>query len=574
MIKLLRYLKPYRARALLAPFAKLIETVSELLMPLVMAALIDNGIANKDPRYVWICAGIMAFLALFGFSACMVCQYLASVASMGMGAGIRRALHRKADTLTAGDLEKFGASSLVTRSVNDVAQVQTAVAMFIRLILRAPLLAIGGIVMLLVLDARLALISAIFVPLFALALWLVLKKSLPAYRTAQTQLDGVSRSIAENLNGVRAVRAFNRTEYERERFSGLNARYRRSATRAALYAALLSPLTQLIMNLAIVAVLWYSGFNPAAGAISAGNLIAFINYLTQIMFALNIAANLAPSFLRAASSAARINEVLETAPAFGAPANGVREGAPDAPALEFRGVCFSYGDGRGAVPESYVLNDINFRLEKGGVLGIIGGTGAGKSTLAALILRLYDCAAGEVLVDGVPVGDYDPQALRDKIGYVPQKAALFSGTVAENLRVGKEDATEEEMRAACELAQSWEFVSRIGFDARIEQGGKNLSGGQKQRLTIARALVRRPAILILDDSASALDYVTDYRLRSALKTMNGMTVVIVSQRVASIREAGRILVLDNGKAAGLGTHGELLRSCPLYEEICASQQLE
>ncbi|MDR1094741.1 MAG: ABC transporter ATP-binding protein/permease [Clostridiales bacterium] len=627
MIKLLRFIKPYRTRAALAPFAKLIETVSELFMPLVMAALIDNGIGGKDVRYVLVCAGILTFLALFGFSACLCCQYLAAVASMGMGAGIRRALHQKIDALTVGDLDKFGASSLVTRSVNDTAQVQQAVAMFIRLILRAPLLAAGGIVMLLVLDARLALITTVFVPLFALALWLVLRKSLPAYKKAQKQLDGVSRSISENLNGVRAVRAFNRTEHERGRFAALNGQYRGTATRAALYAALLSPLTQLIMNLAVAAVLWYSGYNPAGDVISAGSLIAFINYLTQIMLALNIAANLAPVLLRATASAQRINEVLDltpsgnsghfslsqpvtdcpskensptekeksvgvldgdtaevldmggalqekaaeffnrdTAEVLDQNAGGAfHENKENAPALEFRNVSFSY-DGK-----HEILSGINFTVKKGGVFGVIGGTGAGKSTLAALILRLHDCGGGDILADGADIRAWDLAALRGRIGFVPQKAALFQGTIADNLRVGKEGATEAEMRAACETAQAWEFVSGLGWDAPVAQGGKNFSGGQRQRLTIARALVRRPSVLILDDSASALDYATDYKLRAALKRLKGMTVVIVSQRVASVRGADQILALDGGKAAGLGTHKELLAACGLYREICASQ---
>jgi ATP-binding cassette subfamily B protein len=319
------------------------------------------------------------------------------------------------------------------------------------------------------------------------------------------------------------------------------------------------------MNLAVAAVLWYGGFNPAAGAIGAGSLIAFVNYLTQIMLALNIAATLAPTFLRAAASAARVNEVFDCTPAFEPPVNGAAAGVPGAPALEFRGVSFSY-DGK-----HDILSDISFTVKRGGVFGVIGGTGAGKSTLVGLIPRLYDCAAGEVLIDGVPAREYDLSALRSKVGYVPQRAALFSGTVAENLRVGKEDATDGEMRAACEIAQCTEFVSRAGFDAPVTQGGKNFSGGQRQRLTIARALIRRPSVLILDDSASALDYVTDYRLRAALKALKDMTVVIVSQRIASVRDADRILVLDGGRAAGLGTHEELLAECGLYKEICMSQ---
>lgn len=572
MFRLLKYLKPYKVQSILAPFAKFVETAAEISLPFLMAIIIDKMIPAGDTAGIIRLSVIMGIISIVGFIFCLTCQYLAAVSSMGFGAGIRRAMMRKIAALSHDDLDSFGTPSLVNRMTNDVSNVQLAVAMTIRLVMRAPFMCIGGIVMTMILDVRLSMILLIFIPIFALVILIVMRKNVPVYKSAQRRMDKTTMVLRENIQGVRVVRAFNESEGEKEHFESANDRYAKTAVRAGRIGALLSPATTLIMNFAVLAVVWFGGIrivNTEDTLFTAGKLIAFISYLTQIMMSMLVFANQTSVYTKASASAFRINQLLDARPSMHSPAEGLREGKPGAPTLVFKDVSFSYSGDNNA------LSDISFTAERGEVVGIIGGTGAGKSTLVNLIPRFYDCnSGGRVLVDGVSVDKYDLTVLRDKIGMVPQKAVLFDGTVADNLRWGKADATEAEMEAACRAAQSWDFVERLphGLDEPVSQGGKNFSGGQKQRLTIARALIKKPEILILDDAASALDYATDARLRVSLReTFADTTVIIVSQRVSAVRTADKIIVLSEGRMVGLGAHDNLLETCDIYREIYESQ---
>ncbi|MBP1549339.1 MAG: ABC transporter ATP-binding protein, partial [Oscillospiraceae bacterium] len=458
--------------------------------------------------------------------------------------------------------------SLITRITNDVNQVQSAVAMLIRLVVRAPFLVVGAAVMAMTIDVKLSLIFLAVIPLVAAVLYFIMSRSVPFYRVIQKKLDKISLITRESLSGARVIRAFSREEKEQERFDEANSDYAEISMRVGRLSALLNPLTYAIMNLAIAAIVWFGGFRVESGALTQGQVIAFVNYMTQISVALVVVANLVVLFTKAAASSTRINEVFEVETTI-VDGEGAKENE-NAPKIEFRDVSFSYSEnGDNAV------ENITFTLNKGETLGVIGGTGSGKSTLVNLIPRFYDAEQGEVLIDGENVKNYTLDALRSKIGVVPQKAMLFSGTIAENLRWGDANATDAELVKAAEIAQAKEFIDKMpdGFDTIINQGGRNLSGGQKQRLTIARALVGNPEILILDDSASALDFATDAALRKAIAThTDNMTVIIVSQRATSIKYADKIIVLDDGEAVGLGTHEQLMESCEVYREIVMSQE--
>lgn len=554
---------------ILGPFFKLVEAVFELIVPLVMADIIDVGVSTGDTGYIWSRGGLMVLLGVVGLGSALVCQFYASRASQGFGTTLRRELFAHMNTLSHAEIDKFGTPSLITRITNDVNQLQVAVAMLIRLVIRAPFLVIGAVVMAVILDWQISVIFLITVPLIALALYFVMSRSIPFYKTLQKKLDGISLITRESLSGARVIRAFSRQGEEQERFDEASGSLTRTAERVGKLSALLNPMTTVIINAAIIAIVWFSGWRVESGGMMQGEIIALVNYMTQIMLALVVVANLIVLFTKASASAVRVNEVLDTQPSIVEQADKAPEVPADAPRIQFEDVSFCYPGS-----DQYALKGASITIRPGETVGIIGGTGSGKSTLIGLIPRFYDAAKGIVRVDGVDVRDYPLDDLRKKVGMVPQRTVLFGGTVAENLRWGKQDATEQELWQALDTAQCTEFVERLPekLETPISQGGKNLSGGQKQRLTIARALIARPDILILDDSSSALDFATDAALRRALKAQEGgMTVLMVSQRASSIRHADQILVLDHGEAVGLGTHDQLMESCEVYREICLSQ---
>lgn len=573
MLKFARFLKQFKKEVLIGPVFKLTEAVFELIVPLVMAQIIDVGIANGDRGYVLRMGGVMVLLGLVGLGCALICQYCAARASQGFGTVLRSEMFRHINTLSHGEIDQIGTPSLITRITNDVNQLQLAVAMLIRLVVRAPFLVIGATVMALLLDWKLACIFFVAAPLMALVLYLVMSRSIPFYRIIQKKLDRISLITRENLSGVRVIRAFSRQEKEKERFAQASEDQMSTSIAVGRISALLNPLTSAIINLAIAAVIWFGGFRVDAGGMTQGEVIAFVNYLNQILLAMIVVANLVVIFTKAAASATRVDEVLELHPSIvnrvSRPAQEV-EGSPE---IAFDAVSFAYPDAG-----AYSLSDISFTVARGQTLGIIGGTGCGKSTLVNLIPRFYEVSQGSLKVDGVDVRDYPMDQLRGKVGIVPQRAVLFSGTLRQNMQWRKQDATDEEIWQALETAQAASFVRKMpdGLDSVILQGGKNLSGGQKQRLTIARALVGEPEILILDDSASALDFATDAALRQAIAKFsagrgNRMTTIIVSQRANTVRYADQIVVLDDGRATGIGTHEQLLESCQTYREIYWSQ---
>ena len=568
MLRLARFLKPFRKEVIIGPIFKLTEAVFELIVPLVMAKIIDVGVKNGDGGYVLRMGGVMVLLGVVGLACALICQYCAARASQGFGTVVRRELYAHINKLSHAEIDRIGTPSLINRITGDVNQLQVAVAMLIRLVVRAPFLVIGATVMAMTLDFKLSLIFLLAAPLIALVLYGVMSKSVPFYRAIQKKLDRVSLITRENLTGVRVIRAFSKQDAERERFREASGDLSDTAVRVGKLSALLSPVTFLIMNTAIIAILWFGGVRVESGALSQGQIIALVNYMNQILLALIVVANLVVIFTKASASGARVQQVFDLQPS-------VQEGkaepkrVPGSPKVEFQNVSFSYDAGG-----ELELDSISFAVQPGQTVGIIGGTGSGKSTLVNLIPRFYDASQGSVLVDGVDVRDYPFEQLRGQIGVVPQKAVLFTGTIRENMRWGKRDAADGEIEETLAIAQAGEFVDQLpdGLDTMILQGGKNLSGGQKQRLTIARALVGRPDILILDDSASALDFATDAALRRAIsRETEGMTVFLVSQRASTVRYADQILVLHDGRLCGVGTHAALLESCGEYREICYSQ---
>lgn len=563
-----RYLGSVKQYVIIGQTSKLIEAIFEVIVPLIMAAIVDNGIkGNMGKGYVYKMGGVLVLLGVLGLCFALICQYLASKASQRVGTVMRNDMFRHINSLSHAELDRLGTPSLITRLTNDINQVQQAVAMFIRLVVRAPFIVIGSAIMAMSIDLKLSVIFVIIIPLVVLVLYLIMSRSIKYYKVIQKKLDRISLVTREGLSGVRVIRAFSRQDTEQKRFDEANDDYLDISLRVGRLSALLNPLTYVILNLAIAAIVWYGGVGVDTGRLTQGEVIAFVNYMTQISLALVVVANLVVLFTKAAASSARINEVLDIEPSI---KNGTeKDGAGSENAVEFSHVYFSYNNSG-----EYALEDIDLTAKKGETIGVIGGTGSGKSTLASLIPRFYDISKGELKINGTNAADYDTTALRQKVGVVPQKAVLFSGTIAENMRWGKRDATDEEIWKALETAQAKEFVEKMpdGLDTHIAQGGKNLSGGQKQRLTIARALVSQPDILILDDSASALDFATDAALRKAIaQNTTGMTTFIISQRANSIMQADKIIVLDDGRQAGLGTHRELLESCGVYREICYSQ---
>ncbi|BDF58879.1 multidrug ABC transporter ATP-binding protein [Christensenellaceae bacterium] len=572
MQKLAKYLKNYKKEVILGPIFKLTEAVLELIVPLIMANIIDIGIKNNDSEYVWHMGGVMILLAAIGLTCALICQFFAAKASQGFGTDLRNTMFAHIGSLSHAEIDKLGTPSLVTRITNDINQLQVAVAMLIRLVIRAPFLVIGATVMAVIIDAQMSIIFLVAAVIVAVIVYLIMSRSVPFYRAIQKLLDRVSLLTRENLSGARVIRAFSKQEKEKKRFGETVDEQKEAAIRVGKISALLNPLTYLVINLGIVAIIWFGGGAVNTGHLEQGQIIALVNYMTQILLALIVVANLVVIFTKASASAARVNEVLDTQSSLNDDGNAFKEvsAKQGAPRIEFERVSFAYS-GSGA---QAALTDVSVRIYKGQTIGVIGGTGSGKSTFVNLIPRFYDATQGKVYVNGVDVRDYTFADLRGMIGIVPQRAVLFTGTIRDNMRWRDDRATDEEIIEALRVAQAWEFVGKMpqGLDTPILQGGQNLSGGQKQRLTIARALVGDPQILILDDSASALDFATDAALRKAIRQFGrGITVIMVSQRQATIRNADKIIVFDEGSVAGIGTHDELFETNEVYREICLSQ---
>ncbi len=572
MRKLLIYLKGYYREAVLAPLFKMLEASFELAVPLVMANIIDVGIRNQDEPYIWKMCTVMIFLGIIGLICSVTAQYFSAKAAMGFSTALRRSLFMHIHSLSYRELDLLGTPTLITRITSDVNQAQTGVNLVLRLFLRSPFIVAGAVIMSFTINLEMALIFVVAVPLISLVIYLIMKATVPIYKEVQKYLDRISRITRENHVGIRVIRAFCRQKEEIEEFEKNNALYTKIQIAAGKISALLNPATYVIVNLAIVAILWSGSIQADAGKITQGEIVALVNYMTQILVALLALANLIVAVTKATASGARLNEIFEIEPSLSDEGTEIQKEKKDQDRVRFENVDYTY-----AGSSAPALENISFEVKAGETVGVIGGTGSGKTTLINLIPRFYDVNAGSIRVDGIRVERYPFWQLRGKIGLVPQHAVLFKGTVRENMRWGKSDATDEEIWEALNIAQADTFVreKKGGLDSLISQGGTNLSGGQRQRLTIARALVGKPEILIMDDSASALDFATDAALRRAIKEMAGqMTVFIVSQRAASIKQADRILVLDDGRLVGNGTHTELLETCPVYHEICLSQLTE
>lgn len=583
MIELLRrFGGKFRRYMVIGPACKLIEVIFDLLTPLVIAQMIDKGIGSHDVDAVVHYGMVLAAMAVIGISFTLVCQKMAALTSQGMGTDIRGALYQHINKLSYAELDRFGTPSLITRITNDINQVQLAVALGVRMLIRWPFLAVGSMVAALAIDLKLGMIFLICTPAIGLVFWFVMARCIPYYKQLQAKLDRIALICREGLSGARVVRAFVREDHERERFAQAADDQAHTAIAVGKLSSILNPVTFLVMNLGVCAILWVGGIQVNVGELTQGQVMAFVNYMTQTLTSIVYVANLVVVFTKASASASRINEVLNCEPSItdegNQPVALPKPGnAAPVPALSFDHASFSFGAGA-----ANAVNDVTLELPLGKTLGIIGGTGSGKSTLVSLIPRLYDASAGSVCVMGADVRAWRLDQLRHVVATVPQRASLVSGTIRSNLTWRDEAATDDELWAALDMAQASEFVRNKpqGLDAPVEAGGKNFSGGQRQRLTIARALVGSPQILIMDDSASALDFKTDAALRHAIRERSGraaaegglpLTTVIVSQRVSTVRDADMICVLDHGSVAGLGTHDELYATCQLYREICQSQ---
>ncbi len=586
MIELLRrFGGKFRRYMVIGPACKLIEVIFDLLTPLVIAQMIDKGIGAHDVNAVIHYGMVLGAMAVIGISFTLVCQKMAALTSQGMGTDIRGALYEHINKLSYAELDRFGTPSLITRITNDVNQVQLAVALGVRMLIRWPFLAVGSMVAALAIDLKLGMIFLICTPAIGLVFWFVMARCIPYYKQLQAKLDRIALICREGLSGARVVRAFVREDHERERFAQAADDQANTAIAVGKLSSILNPVTFLVMNLGVCAILWVGGIQVNMGELTQGQVMAFVNYMTQTLTSIVYVANLVVVFTKASASASRINEVLNCVPSI-TDENNEPVALPQAPAtdvdapvsaLSFSHASFSFGAGA-----ANAVNDVTLELPLGKTLGIIGGTGSGKSTLVSLIPRLYDASTGSVSVMGSDVRAWPLDQLRHVVATVPQRASLVSGTIRSNLTWRDETATDEELWAALDMAQASEFVrsKSQGLDAPVEAGGKNFSGGQRQRLTITRALVGSPQILIMDDSASALDFKTDAALRHAIRERNvrgaaegglPLTTVIVSQRVSTVRDADMICVLDHGSVAGLGTHDELYATCQLYREICQSQ---
>ncbi len=590
MKRLLSYMKDYRKESILGPLFKMLEASFELFVPLVVASMVDVGIRNRDGGYILKMGGLLLLLALVGLACSLTAQYFAAKAATGAGTALRNDLYKHIGTLSYAEIDSVGTATLITRMTSDINQVQNGINMTLRLLLRSPFVVFGAMIMAFTVDLRSAMVFVVTIPVLCVVVFGIMLVSMPLYRSVQRQLDKVLLTTRENLMGVRVIRAFNRQKSETEKFEGENDRLVRMQVFVGKISALLNPVTYVIINVAIVAVIWVGGEQVESGILTQGKVIALVNYMSQILVELIKMANLIILISKATACMNRVDSIFQVETSVkegGGRCEGRGEGSrgsegpveslspisptakDPAPKVEFRDMDFIYSGAKAPA-----LSGISFKAMPGQTIGVIGGTGSGKTTLVNLIPRFYDADKGQVLVDGVDVRDYTLDGLRSKIGVVPQRPVLFKGTLRDNMRWGKKDASDEEIYDALNMAQAREFVNDKGqgLMLHIDQGGRNLSGGQRQRLTIARALVRRPEILIMDDSASALDFATDARLRKAIrKGTEEMTVFIVSQRATTIKQADLILVLDEGTLAGMGTHRELLNSCDVYREICLSQ---
>ena len=577
MKTLLTYLKGYKKESILAPLFKMLEASFELFVPLVMAAIIDVGIANQDKPYIVKMCFVLIALGIIGLVCSITAQYFAAKAATGVGTGIRHGLFEHIQKFTFTEMDQLGTSTLITRMTSDINQIQSGVNLVLRLFLRSPFIVFGAMIMAFTVDVKAALVFVVTIPLLSLIVFGIMLVTMPMYKKVQADLDQVLLATRENLTGARVIRAFNKEEDETKRFENANQILTDAQKYVGRISGMMNPLTYIIVNGAIIALIYVGAVRVDIGDLTQGQVVALINYMSQILVELVKLANLIISVTKAAACLNRVESVLAVKPDMNEGDVRWKSNSSEAdrdlknkiPVVEFSHVSLTY---KGTSDTS--LSDINFCAEKGQTIGIIGGTGSGKSSLVNLIPRFYDATDGTVKINGRDIKEYQTENLREHIGVVLQKAVLFKGSIADNLRWGKEDATEQEMYEALDISQAREFVDtkQGGLEFQIEQGGRNLSGGQKQRMTIARALVRKPEILILDDSASALDFATDAALRKSIKEMkNQPTVFIVSQRAASIQHADQIIVLDDGAMAGIGTHEELLKDCPIYQEIYYSQ---
>lgn len=572
MRNLLIYLKDYKKESIIGPLFKLLEATFELIVPVIMAHIIDIGIKNQDTLYIWKMGAVLVIFGILGLACSLLAQYFAAKAAVGFGTALRHDLFWHIENLSHAEVDKARSSTLVVRMTSDVNQVQSGVNLVLRLFLRSPFIVVGALVMAFTINWKAAMVFVVTVPLLAFVIYGIMVITIPLYKKVQRELDEVLLTTRENLTGVRVIRAFRTQKLEQETFEHKSDVLMAIQMHVGKISASLNPLTYIIVNAGIIAVIWFGGIQVNVGDMTQGEVIALVNYMTQTLLALVALANLIITFTKALASAGRINEVFAMKPGIvdgNEKESAVQQTEEPKTAVSMEDVTFYYQKSK-----EPALEHISFTAKKGETIGIIGGTGSGKSTLVSLIPRFYDVTEGRVFVNGKDVREYKVENLRSKVGMVPQKAVLFHGTIRDNMKMGREDASDEEIFEALKTAQALEIVeNKPGkLDTVLSEGGKNLSGGQRQRLTIARALVRNPEVLILDDSASALDFATDANLRKAIaEDTNNMTVFIVSQRAASIMHADKIIVLDDGQMVGYGTHQELLKQCEVYQEICYSQ---
>ncbi|WP_068620799.1 ABC transporter ATP-binding protein [Paenibacillus tuaregi] len=571
MIKVFRYLKPFRMPLIFVVVLLFLQSMTELYLPTLMADIVDKGVAQGDTNYIWRIGLFMILVAFGGIAASIAASYFSSKVSSGFGRDLRSKVFGHVERFSLEEFDKLGTASLITRTTNDITQLQQVLLMMMRMMVSAPLLAIGGIIMAMSKDKTLSLVFVIVIPVLVGAIFLIAGRGIPLFKLIQKRIDRLNLVLREGLTGIRVIRSFNRTEHEAKRFEKANFDLTETSIKVNKIMAAMMPTMMLVLNVSSIAIIWYGGLRINNGSMNVGDLMAFLQYAMQIMFSFIMVSVMFVMIPRASASAARINEVLDTQPVI-KDAEHAEKASEQKGYVEFQNVSFSYP---GA--EQPAVSDISFSAKPGEVTAIIGGTGSGKSTLISLIPRFYEADSGAVLVDGQDVRNLSQADLRAKIGFVPQKAVLFTGTIADNIRYGNESASDEEIEHAARIAQAADFIAEMdkGYEAEISQGGNNVSGGQKQRLSIARALVRRPEIYIFDDSFSALDFKTDAKLRAALKEeTRESTVIIVAQRVSTVKDADRIIVMDESRIAGIGTHRELLETSEVYREIVYSQLSE
>lgn len=568
--KLFRFFKGYKKEMVCAPIFKFFETITDIAIPLLVSNMIDIGVKNHDIRYIAIWGAIVVALNVVGIISAVLCAKLSAKACSGVSYEIRKNMYEHINTLSHAELDKFGTATLNNRITHDVARIDTALGMFLRTVMRTPFLILGSTIIAMIIDIKLSLLFLVVAPIIFFVVFIILKKTEPLYNESQNNLDKVSEITRENLQGARVVRAFNKQDYEEKRFSGAAKKLKKSSIKVVSISSLMNPITSTVINFAIIAVMWFGGLQVNVGTLTQGQIIAFVNYLLQISAALISLANLIIAFIKAFNCANRINEVFDAQPSVEETNHEfiITTTSPDVPKIEFQNVSFSYSNSA-----KMAVKNLSFKAYPGDTIGLIGGTGSGKSSVINLIPRFYDATQGQILIDGINVKNYSFAQLRGKIGIVPQKAVLFKGTLKDNLHWRKPDATIEEMQKAIKISQSEEFVRDLPekYNFKVQAGGKNFSGGQRQRLTIARALVGDPEILIMDDSASALDFATDANLRKAIKDDINSTVILVSQRANTVRNANLIIVMDNGNIVGMGKHKELLENCEVYKNIYLSQ---